>query len=148
MWCYSSFCAWLDFSPGKHSLLHKMLPTKQLLRKLACKYHLLSVTRDTWVLSAISALLPKMGPQLAAGELMESFKWKSWLCSHCTDNSCSTDNFHWYSWPQRTTRIKFGAEGMSDPALGRRQRDCQGDMSRGHSEEGRGYLIWKKEECG
>lgn len=71
MWCYSSFCAWLDFSPGKCSLLHKMLATKQLLGKLAFKYHLLSVTRDIWVLSAISALLlQKMGPQLAAGELL------------------------------------------------------------------------------
>lgn len=71
MWCYSRFCAWLVFSPGKLSLLHKMLPTKQLLRKLACKYPLLNVTRVTLVLSAMSALLlPKMGPQLAAGELL------------------------------------------------------------------------------
>lgn len=64
MWCYSSLCAWLVFSPGKCSLLHKMLPTKRLLRKLACKYHLLNVAGHMWVLSVISALLlSKMEPR-------------------------------------------------------------------------------------
>ena len=59
------------FLHGTHNLLHKTLPTKQLLGKLAYKYHLLNVTRDLWMLSVIRALfLCKMGLQLAAGELL------------------------------------------------------------------------------
>lgn len=40
------------FLPGKYNLPHKMLPTKQLLRKLAYKYPLLNVTRHLDMLYA------------------------------------------------------------------------------------------------
>lgn len=40
------------FLCGKYNLPHKMLPTKQLLRKLAYKYPLLNVTRHLDMLHA------------------------------------------------------------------------------------------------
>lgn len=38
---------------------------------------------------------------------------------------------NWFNCPQRSTRIKFGAEGMSGPGLCRGQRDFQGAFRRG-----------------
>lgn len=70
------------FLPGKYDLPHKMLPTKQLLRKLSYKYHLLNVTRHLERLSAICALfMSEMGLQLVAGDLLESSKRKPWLAT-------------------------------------------------------------------
>lgn len=72
----------LLFLPGKYNLRHKMLPTKQLLRKLAYKYHLLNVTRHLERLSAICALfMSEMGLQLVVGDLLESSKRKPWLAT-------------------------------------------------------------------